>query len=401
MNVKKVRKNFNLLKDKNFIYFDNAAMALRPKAVVDKVSYYNNNYSFNIGRAVYKKAYETTSLVEKTRERVATFINANAEEVVFTKNTTDGLNLVAKSFGELVLQEGDEIITSVLEHHSSLLPWVEMAKKVNAKIVYVPLNKNNKITVENFKKVLSKKTKIVALTYVSNVMGYITPLKQIIDLAHKHGAFVVVDAAQAITHFKIDVKQLDCDFLCWSGYKLGASTGVGVMFGKGEHLQKMQPTNFGGGAVLSVAADSIELKSHPEKFEAGTQAITEILSLNETLTFLEKIGFEYIVKTDFELRDYLLQQLAQIKEIEVYNKHTDIALIAFNIKGIHSHDAATMYSDLGVSLRAGHHCCQPLIEHLKQVSVLRVSLYYYNTKAEIDKFIEATYKIINFFEKFN
>lgn len=401
MKDKNVRKHFNLLKNNKLIYFDNSASTLKPNSVVKAVNNYNSNLIANTGRGVYKLAYNVTQLVEQARGAIANLIGANENEIVFTKNTTESLNLVAQSYGLTNLKKDDEIIVSKIEHHSNYLPWLNVGKKTGAKIVNLPLSKENKITISNFKKVLTNKTKVVAITYVSNVLGYITPLKEIIKLAHSVGAVVVVDAAQAVSHFNINVKELNCDFLAFSGYKMYAPSGVGVLFGKNELLQKMSPTTFGGGMVLDVQNNICEFKETPYKFEAGTLPIGSIIGLHEATKFINDIGYNYISKKDNELTKYLLEKLSVINEVEIYNKNADFAIVSFNLKNIHAHDAATMYDQFNICVRAGNHCAQPLTEHLKQPAIIRVSLSFYNTKEEIDKFIIATKEIVNFFNKFN
>ncbi len=401
MNEKRIRNNFKLFKNKKLIYFDNSASTLKPKSVIKAELEYNQDYPVNSGRGVYRLAYKVTRLVEDTREKIAKFINAKQNEIIFTKNTTDSLNLVAWSYAKENLKPGDEIILSKLEHHSNLLPWLELAKITDAKIVYVPLTKQNKITVNNFKKVVSKKTKIVALTFVSNVLGYITPLKAITKIAHENKAIVVIDAAQAISHFAIDVKDLNCDFLAFSGYKMLGPNGVGILYGKETLLKKMKPIAFGGGMVLDISDDKIEYKEIPYRFEAGTLPISSIIGLSKAVDFINKIGYDYIVKKDAELNEYLTSKLKEIEQIEIYSNSNDVAIVSFNIKNIHAHDVATMYDEFNICVRAGHHCAQPLIDLLKVPATVRASLYFYNTKKEIDRFIYATNEIINFFDRFN
>ena len=394
------KKQFELLNNKNLIYFDNSASTLKPNVVVRAVNNYNTKTPVNVGRGVYKLAYDTTNQVENVRGIVTIFISAKPNESEFTQNTIYAINLVAQSFGASLLKSGDEIIIGKLEHHSNYLPWLEIAKKTGAKLVYVPLDENNNITVKNFKKVLTKNTKIVALSLVSNVLGSITPISEIANLAHKNNAYVVVDAAQAVSHFEINVAKLNCDFLAFSGYKMFAPSGVGVLFGKEILLNKMQPITFGGGMVLDANADTLQYKEAPHKFEVGTLPISSIIGLGEAVKFINTIGYDYITKQDQLLKNYILQKLSEFKQVEIYNKAPHVSIISFNILGIHAHDVATMYDKLGVCVRAGNHCAQPLTEQLNQVATLRVSLAFYNTVGEIDKFIIATQKVIEFFNKF-
>lgn len=398
MKEKKIKKQFKILK-KHLIYFDNSASTFKPKSVVNAVNRYNQFQPVNSGRGVYKLEYQVTKLVDDARQSIAEFINANQEEIIFTKNTTEGINLVAQSYVAENLKKGDEIIISMLEHHSNFLPWLELEKQIGIKVVFVPLNKDNLVTAENFKKVLSERTKFVSLTLVSNVLGCVLPIKKITSLAHKAGAKVLVDMAQAVSHFSVDIKDMDCDFATFSGYKMFAPSGVGVLYGKKQLLDEMKPVTFGGGMVLSVEGKNIEYKDAPEKFEGGTLPLGSIIGLGDAVKFINKIGYVYIENKDRLLRDYLLKKLTEIKDVEIYNKSPDVAIVCFNLKGVHAHDAATVYDDMGICVRAGHHCAQPLMTHLKQIATVRVSLAFYNTFKEIDKFIIATKKIIDFFKQ--
>lgn len=398
MNIKSVRKEFPLLKNKNLIYFDNSASTLKPIMVAKRMKHYLLHTPTNVGRGLYKLELNVTNKVENARKQIANFIGANADEIVFTKNTSESINLVALSYALNNLKPEDEVIISTLEHHSNYLPWQEVCNKTKAKLVFVPLTKDHKITTANFKKVLSHKTKIVALTYVSNVFGYITPIKEITRLAHSVGAVVVVDGAQAVSHFEIDVKKLKCDFFAFSGYKVFGPTGIGILYGKKELLNTMQPVMFGGGMILDITENKNEYMPVPHKFESGTLPVAEILGLEEAIKFVKNIGFDEIAKQDTILKNYLTDELQKIKEVELYNKNPDLPIVAFNIKNVHSHDVATLYDEFGVCIRAGHHCALPLMNYINQPSTIRVSLAFYNTTKEIDKFILATKKIINFFK---
>lgn len=394
------KREYDFLKKNHVIYFDNNSSSLKPNSVIREINKYNAFVSTNAGRSVYKLAHQATQMVEDTRKTVAQFLNCSEGEVVFTKNTTEALNLAILSYAKSILKKEDEIIISLLEHHSLLLPLKELANEVGAKLVYVPLTKEHKLTLENLNKTLTSKTKIVALTYVSNVTGAKINAKEMIKAAHKVGATVILDAAQALPHFKVDVKELDCDFLAFSGYKMGASTGIGVLFGKQELLNKMKPIYYGGGMVVNSTSEEVEYKDAPFKFEAGTQSTAEIISLKAAIEFIQKVTYKKIEQIEQELKNYLIQELSQIKEVEIYNKNPDIATVIFNVKGIHAHDVATVYDMYNICVRAGHNCVQPFIEYLNQPSVVRASLYLYNTKQEIDKFVKATKKIVEYFNKF-
>jgi cysteine desulfurase / selenocysteine lyase len=401
MDICDIRNDFYILTNSDIAYLDNAASTLKPKSVIDEINYYYERLGVNVHRGVYQLSYEATDRYEKARETVAEFINCKFEEVVFTRGASSALNLVASSYGMKNIGPGDEIITSELEHHSSMLPWQNVAKVKGAKLVYVPLDQEGRITIDNFKKVLTDKTKVVALTHVSNVMGYITPIKEIIQLAHEVGAIVSVDGAQAVPHMKVDVKDLDCDFLSFSGHKMCGPTGVGVLYGKYDLLQGMDPIEFGGDMIDYVYLEDATFKDAPYKFETGTPIIAGAIGLKKAIDYLNQIGYDFIIKQELALRDYALERLKTLgDEIELYNPGTDTGILTFNIKGIHPHDAASVFDQENVALRAGHHCAQPLMHCLNQIATLRASFYFYNTKADVDRFIEAVIKAKSFFNIF-
>ena len=390
------RLDFPQLQDKELVYLDSAASSLKPQIVIDAVNHYYHDLSVNIHRGIYDEAYEATRLYEDTREAVATFINASPEEVIFTRGATSALNLVALSYG-MNLTSDDEIITSELEHHSSVLPWQAVAKKTKAKLIYVPLDSEGRITVEAFQKVLTKKTKIVALTYVSNVMGYVTPLEHIIPLAHQFGAKVVVDAAQAAPHLKMDVKRLDVDFLAFSGHKMLGPTAVGVLFGKQELLNTMEPIELGGEMNEEVSKEFSIWKDAPYKFEAGTMPIASVIGFAKAIEYLNKVNIEDIENHTKKIQNYAYQQLKKIEGITIYNPNSDSSIIAFNIKNVHPHDAASYFAEKKVALRAGHHCAQLIIKWLQIEACLRASFYLYNTYEDADLFVQTAKAAVKFF----
>jgi len=400
MNHQKIRSEYAFFKkNSDVIYFDNNSSSLKPNCVVESVNNYNSHISTSAGRGIYKLGFISSNLVYETRKKIAHLINANENEIVFTKNATDSLNLVVLSYVLNNLKAGDEIVLSLVEHHSLSLPLIEAAKKTQAKLVYAPLNEQHKLTPENLKKVLTKNTRIVALTHISNITGIKLEAKECIKLAHEVGAIVILDSAQAVPHIKVDVKELNCDFLAFSGYKMGAPTGVGVLYGKYNLLQSMKPVYFGGGMVNDTLGKEIEYKEAPYKFEYGTISVGDIIGLGSAVDFINEIGFNNIEEYENTLKNYLLSELNKIKGIEIYN-NPDIATVIFNVKNIHAHDAATMYDMFNICVRAGHNCVQSFVNYIGQVSVLRASLYFYNTKEEIDKFIEATKQIVLYFNKF-
>ena len=359
LDVKKIREMFPIYKKHpNLIYLDTGATSLKPQVVLDKMNEYYINYGVNIHRGVYQLSYQATDEYEKSRQKVAKFLNAKYEEIIYTRGVTSALNLVCLTYGVSNLKPGDEVITTELEHHSSILPWQQLCKKVGAKLKYVKLNHEGRITVEEFKKVLTNKTKIVAITYVSNVMGYLTPIKEIISLAHEVGAKVIVDAAQAVPHMKIDVKDLDCDFLAFSAHKMLGPTGIGVLFGKEKLLKNLAPLEFGGDMNEEVNLEDMVCKDLPYRFEAGTPAIAEIIGLGRAIEFIEELGYDEIHKHTEELHNYALEKLKDIKGVTIYNKSADLSIISFNINGVHPHDAATLFDENNICIRAGHHCAQ-------------------------------------------
>ncbi len=384
----------------NLTYLDSAASSLKPKCVIDKVNDYYQRLGVNVHRGVYQLSYEATDMYEDARHKVAKFINSSFEEVVFTRGTSASLNLVAMSYGMSNINEGDEIITSELEHHSSHLPWFNIAQIKKAKIVYIPLNKDGRITVENFKKVLTPKTKVVALTYVSNVMGYVTPIKEIIDIAHKQGVIVSVDGAQAVPHMRVDVKKLDCDFLSFSGHKMCGPTGIGVLYGKKELLDQMYPIEFGGDMADIITKDSMSFKATPYKFETGTPIIAEAIGLGEACDFLSKYDFNEIARYENLLAKEAIRLLKEIPDVEIYNETCETGIVTFNIKDVHPHDAASIYDQGGICIRAGHHCAQLCTAWLNQISTTRASFYFYNTMEDVHRLVENVKKAKEFFQGF-
>lgn len=401
MNLDKIRNDFPVLRQNpKLAYLDNAAMALKPDCVIEAVDNYYSKLGVNVHRGVYKLSYEATDLYEESRGTIAKFIHADFDEVVFTRGASASLNLVASSYGMSNICEGDEIITSELEHHSSHMPWSNVAKIKGAKVVYIPLDKEGRITVEGFKKVLSDKTKVVALTYVSNVMGYVTPIEEIIKIAHQHGAIVSVDAAQAVPHMKVDVKKLDCDFLSFSGHKLCGPTGIGVLYGKKDLLDKMPPIEFGGDMADTVMKDSMTYKDAPYKFETGTPIIAGAIGLASACKYLDSIGLDTIEKYEYMLKCEALKELKKIDGIVIYNETCETGIISFNIDGVHPHDAASVFDKNEVCIRAGHHCAQLTTSWLNTIGTVRASFYFYNTLADVEKFVKSVKEARDFFNMF-
>lgn len=383
----------------NLSYLDSAASSLKPKCVIDAIDEYYNNNGVNVHRGVYGLSYEATDSYEQARVEIANFINAKDNEIVFTRGCSSSLNLVALSYGMDNVFEGDEIIVSQLEHHSNLIPWQKVCQKKKAKLVYVELTDEGRITVDNFKKVINHKTKIVALNHVSNVMGYVSPIEEIIKIAHSFDAIVVVDGAQAVPHMTVDVKKLDCDFYAFSGHKMCGPTGVGVLYGKYELLDKMEPIEFGGDMADIVTLDSVTYKCVPYKFEAGTPLISEVIGLAEACRYLKNIGLEFIKNHEYKLKKYALELLKDV-ELDIYNLSCETGILTFNLKDVHPHDAASVFDNNNVCIRAGHHCAQPITAYLGQISTIRASFYLYNDEEDVEKFVNSVKEAIAFFGKF-
>ena len=398
--MKDYKKYFPIFdNNKSLVYLDSAASSLKPKCVIDKIDYYYNNICVNVNRGVYQLSYEATDLYEESRRTVAKFINSKEEEIVFTRGASASLNLVANSYMDFI-NEGDEVITTIQEHHSSFMPWLNVCNRKKAKIVYIPLTEDGKVTIENFKKVLTNKTKVVAINQVSNVLGYTNPIKEICKLAHEVGAVVTVDGAQSAPHMKVDVKDLDCDFFSFSGHKMFGPSGVGVLYGKYDLLQKMPPVEFGGDMAQDVFEYEMTFKDAPYKFETGTPLISEVIALKDAIYFISEIGLENIKSHELELKKYALDKLKSVDGITIYNNNLDSSLITFNIDGVHPHDAASIFDKNNVCIRAGFHCAQPITRFLDQISTIRCSFYFYNDYSDVDKFVKSVIEARDFFLSF-
>lgn len=398
--IESIRKDFPVFSQQpNLIYFDSAASALKVRPVIEQVDLYYNTLGVNVHRGAYALAYESTKMFEEARTTVAKWIHADDEEIVFTRGATSALNMVAHAYLD-ILQPGDEIITSELEHHSSLLPWQQVAKKTGAKLVYITLTEEGRITVEAFKKALSDQTKMVALTHVSNVMGYLTPIEDIIRLAHEKGAHVVLDAAQSAPHMALHVKQLDVDYLAFSGHKMFGPSGVGVLYGKKKLLDRLEPFEYGGEMVDQVTKESATWKEAPMRLEAGTPVISGAIGLAKAIQYIESIGFDVIHQHTHEIHQYALSLLQSIEGLTIYNPTADNPVIAFNLEGIHPHDVATFLDQYHISVRAGHHCAQLVSQFLGVVSTLRASIHIYNTKEDAKHLAEALRAAQAFFQSF-
>lgn len=393
--VNVIRQDFPMLKNtanqvKPLIYFDNAATTLKPQSVIDAVTRYYSEASVNIHRGDYDLSYQVSEEYEQTRKSVARFIHANENEVVFTAGASASLNLIAYGYGQKFLEEGDVILTSAAEHASSILPWFRVAEVTGAKIEFIELTQEGELTLENFKKAMHTGVKIVAIAHITNVMGYIAPIKDLAKVAHEFGALIVVDGAQSVPHIATDVKDSDIDFLSFSAHKMLGPTGLGVLYGKYELLEKMDPFMLGGGSNARFdICGNIQLKSSPFKFESGTPAIEAVLGLKAAIDYLEGIGMENIEAYEHELRVYLVEQIKDMPHIHIYNQNASTGIVTLNAKGIFAQDTALYLNSKGIAVRAGNHCAKILVEILKTADTVRVSLNFYNTKAEVDRLVEA------------
>ena len=405
IDVNEIRKDFPMLNGKTMhgqplIYLDNGATTLKPQCVIDAVCDYLTHYSGNAHRGDYDLSHEVDVRYEHVRDLVAKFINCDRKEVVYTYGCSDSLNIVAFGYGMTHLQQGDEILLTLAEHASNTLPWFEVCEAKGCEVKYIDLDEEGKVTIENVKKAISDKTKIISIAQITNVIGHLAPIKEICQLAHEKGIIVVVDGAQSVPHHAIDVKDLDVDFLTFSAHKMCGPTGVGVLYGKYDLLQETKPTRFGGGSNARYnSCGLIKLKSAPTKFETGTPNIEGVIGMGAAIEYLMNIGMENISEYEAQLRTYAIEKMKKLDNIEIYNEH-GIGPIAFNIKGVFSQDGASLFNTYGIAIRAGQHCAKILDEYLHVSQTLRVSFYFYNTFEEIDQFIEVCKKGDDFLDAF-
>ncbi|MGG3833039.1 cysteine desulfurase [Geobacillus thermocatenulatus] len=402
MNVNNIRALFPILhQDVNghpLVYFDSAATSQKPLPVIEALDRYYREYNSNVHRGVHTLGTKATDAYEGAREKVRRFLNAqSAQEIIFTRGTTASLNLVASSYGRANVKEGDEIVITHMEHHSNLIPWQQLAKQTGATLKYIPLQEDGTIDLRDVEETVTEAAKIVAIAHVSNVLGTINPVREIARIAHERGAVVVVDAAQSAPHMKVDVQELDCDFLALSGHKMCGPTGIGVLYGKKKWLEQMEPVEFGGEMIDFVELYDSTWKELPWKFEGGTPIIAGAIGLGAAIDFLEQIGLDAISAHEHELAQYALERLADIDGVTVYGPKERAGLVTFNIDGVHPHDVATVLDAEGIAIRAGHHCAQPLMKWLGVTATARASFYLYNTKEEIDRFIAALQKAKEYF----
>ena len=383
------REDFPMLFN-NIIYFDNGATTFKPKQVLKKISDYYTEYTANAHRGDYHISLKVDTEYELARNKVQEFINAkDRSEIVFTSGSTESLNYIATGFFGNYLEAGDEILITKAEHASNVLPWFRLAKQLDVLVNFIDLDDNHYVTVDNVLKAITPRTKVISLAQITNVIGDIRPIKEICKIAHERGIFVVVDAAQSAPHIKIDVQDLDCDFLAFSGHKLCGPTGVGVLYGKKELLENMEPVNLGGGMNESFdTVNDVYLKSLPTRLEAGTPNIEGILGLGEAINYLNSIGMDKIHEYEMALRKYLVEKLIDIKHIDIINIEADSGIVAFNVDGVFSQDVAVYLDKYNICLRAGNHCAKILKDEVGVKNTCRISLYFYNTYEEIDRLVE-------------
>lgn len=400
-NLEKIREDFNILSSQangnKLVYLDNAATTQKPKKVLEAIENYYKNLNANPHRGAHVLSVLATEAYENARERVRKFLNAKkACEIIFTRNATESLNLLAYSYGMTFIEEDDEIVIAISEHHSNLIPWQMVAKAKKAKLIYMYVDKEGRIPREEIDAKITEKTKIVSVAQISNALGIIHPVKNIIEKAHGVGAKVIIDGCQSVPHMKVDVQDLDADFLVFSGHKMGAPMGIGVLYGKEELLDKMPPFLYGGDMIEYVMEQEASFAELPYKLEAGTQNVEGAVGLHAAIDYIEEIGFDVIKEREDELTEYALRKMREIPYVKIVGPKDMIdrtSVISFEIDGVHPHDVSTILDNYGVAVRAGHHCAQPLMRHLGINSTSRVSFYFYNSKEEVDIFIDSLKKV--------
>lgn len=405
MNAREIRQMFPILDQevngKPLVYLDSAATSQKPVPVIEAIDKYYREYNSNVHRGVHTLGTRATDGYEGAREKVRKFINAKStEEVIFTRGTTTSINTVAASYGRANLSEGDEIVISYMEHHSNIIPWQQVAKQTGATLKYLPLQEDGTISLEDVRTTVTADTKIVSIMQVSNVLGVMNPIKEIAKIAHENGAIMVVDGAQSAPHMKIDVQDLNCDFLAFSGHKMCGPTGIGVLYGKKNLLEKMEPVEFGGEMIDFVGLYESTWKELPWKFEGGTPIIAGAQGLGAAIDFLEQIGLEEIEAYEHKLAAYAMEKMSAIDGMTIYGPKEAskrAGLVTFNIDDVHPHDVATVLDAEGIAVRAGHHCAQPLMKWLKVSATARASFYLYNTEEDIDKLVSGLVKTKEYF----
>ena len=404
MNGENIKKDFPLLENRNIAYLDSGATTQKPIQVINAIEEFYKKNNANPHRGAYTLSIEATEVYESTRQKIAKFINAkHPEEIIFSKNATESLNLIAYSYGMDNLKKDDEVVISIMEHHSNLVPWQKITKATESKLNYMYINEKFELSDEEIETKITDRTKIVGIAHVSNVLGTINNVKKIIKYAHKKGAVVIVDASQSIPHMKIDVKDLDADFLVFSGHKMLAPLGIGVLYGKREILNKMTPFLMGGDMIEYVYEQETTYAPLPNKFEAGTQNVEGVIGLGTAIDYIQDIGYDKMQEIENDVLAYARQELSKLDFLTLYmtpNEKNHSSVISFNIKGVHPHDVASILDSEGVCVRSGNHCAQPLMRFLGIDSTCRASFYFYNTKEDVDRLVHALNKAYDMFKKF-
>ena len=406
INLNKIRKDFPILNEKvngkGLIYLDNAATSQKPKEVIDSLVSYYEKYNSNVHRGVHTLSIKATDEFEKSRIKIQKFINAkSSNEIIFTRNASESLNLIAYSWGKDNISSGDEIYITPFEHHSNIVPWQMLCKEKEAILKYLPLNNNGDIDIERFSKEISNKTKLVSVTHMSNVLGTVLPLKEIIELAKKYKAVTVVDACQSVPHMPVDVQNIDSDFLCFSGHKMLGPTGIGVLHGKEEILNEMSPFLYGGDMISEVTYEESKWNELPYKFEAGTPNIADSIALGVACEYLEKVGMENIWNHEMELGDYTVNRISELDKFKILgNRSKELrgGVVSFVHEDIHPHDIGSLLDGYGIAIRTGHHCAMPLVRSYGVVAASRASFYLYNNKDEVDKLVEGLKLVEEYFK---
>lgn len=393
--IAEIRNDFPILnskvRGKDLVYLDNGATAQKPSLVIDAISTYYKDYNSNIHRGVHHLSQVATTAYEEAREKLRGFINApKLEEVIFTKGTTESINIVASCFGRNSLNKGDEVIISSMEHHSNIVPWQMICDEREAVLKVIPINNNGELLMDEYKKLLSDKTKLVAVIHISNTLGTINPVKEIVDLAHQKGALVLLDGAQAVPHIKVDVQDLDCDFYAFSGHKMFGPTGVGVLYGKSEYLNDMPPYQGGGDMIKEVTFEKTTYNCLPHKFEAGTPNIIGGIGLGVAVDYMQEVGIDLMHQREEELLTYATEKILKVEGVRIIGEAEHKAsVLSFVVEGLHPFDVGTLLDQLGIAVRTGHHCTQPLMDLFKIPGTIRASFAFYNTKEEVDILISG------------
>ncbi|OZU88681.1 cysteine desulfurase [Virgibacillus indicus] len=402
MDVKAIREQFPVLHQEvnghPLVYLDSSATSQKPLSVIQAVDEYYRQHNSNVHRGVHTLGSRATDLYEGAREKVRRFINADSTaEVIFNRGTTTGINTVAQSYARQNLTAGDEIVITPMEHHSNIIPWQQAAKATRATLKYIPLQADGTVALEDVRNTITANTKVVAVTHVSNVLGTVNPVKEIAQIAHENGAVILIDGAQGAPHMNVDVKELDCDFYAFSGHKMCAPTGIGVLYGKKKLLNEMEPVEFGGEMIDFVNLYDSTWKELPWKFEGGTPIIADAIGLGAAIDFLNEVGMDNILHHEKVLADYAMEKMNEIDGLTIYGPESRAALVTFNLADVHPHDTATVLDAEGIAVRAGHHCAQPLMRWLDVTATARASFYLYNTKEDIDHLVDGLLKTKEYF----